>query len=172
MTQTENISLRKICAEDLPVLWDMAMVMGASKKDDYFDLSLEYQEKGERIVFIASFDGEDVGYCMLAWKPKYAFFQRFDIPEIQDLNVLPHFRRRGIAQVMMDACENLAREAGKEHMGIGVGMDVSYGPAQILYVSRGYVPDGNGLTYNRQPLARGEFRPVDDDLCLMLVKAL
>lgn len=146
--------------------------MGASKKDGYFDAALEHQDKGERLVLIASVDDVDAGYCMLAWKPKYAFFRRLGIPEIQDLNVLPDFRRRGLAGFMMDECENLARAAGKGEMGIGVGMDGSYGAAQILYARRGYVPDGNGVTYNRTPAIHGEFRPIDDDLCLMLMKAL
>jgi hypothetical protein len=57
-------------------------------------------------------------------------------------------------------------------MGIGVGMPTSYGPAQRLYVKLGYIPDGNGINYDRQSIAFGEFRPVDDDLCLMMVKAL
>jgi len=51
-------------------------------------------------------------------------------------------------------------------------MDSSYGAAQQLYVRRGYIPDGNGLTYDRQTIQRGAFHPIDDDVSLMLIKSL
>ena len=57
-------------------------------------------------------------------------------------------------------------------MGIGVGLYTSYGAAQRLYCKMGYVPDGNGVTYDRKLLAAGEFRPLDDQLCLMMIKDL
>lgn len=168
----ESIKLRIISVDDIPKLWDMAVAMGAAKTDGYYDYALEQQESGGRIVFIAEYEGQDVGYCMLAWEPKYAFFRKMEIPEIQDLNVLSGFRRQGIGGFMIDHCEKLAREKGFEHMGIGVGMDVSYGPAQRLYVRRGYVPDGNGLTCDRKPIAKGAFHPIDDDISLMMIKDL
>ena len=168
----QKITIRQADTEDLSVLREIALKMGAAKRDDYFDLALEYQARGNRHVFIVSYDGIDAGYCMLAWEPKYAFFRKLCIPEVQDLNVLPEFRRRGFASFMLEYCENLARRTGKDHMGIGVGMDASYGAAQQLYVRRGYVPDGNGLTYDRKTIAHGEFRPVDDEMSLMLIKDL
>ena len=168
----ENIELRTATVSDIPKLWNMALTMGAAKADGYFDSALEQQEGGTRIVFIASVDGGDAAYGMLAWEPKYVFFRKMDIPEIQDLNVMPDYRRRGIASFMIDHCEYLAREVGKEYMGIGVGMDNSYGAAQQLYVRRGYVPDGNGLTYDRKTIQRGAFHPIDDDISLMLIKSL
>lgn len=167
-----NIELRIASVADVPVLWNMAVAMGSAKSDGYFDLALEHQDEGIRQVFIATLNEEDVGYCMLAWEPKYAFFRKMDIPEIQDLNVLAPFRKRGIGGYMIDYCENLVRQAGKDYMGIGVGMDASYGPAQRLYITRGYVPDGNGVTYDRKPIVKGDFKPVDDEMSLMLIKDL
>lgn len=168
----ESIELRIATVDDIPKLWDMAISMGAGKADGYFDHALEHQVEGTRIVLIAALEGADVGYCMLAWEPKYAFFRKMEIPEIQDLNVLSDFRRQGIGGFMIDHCEDLAREKGCEHMGIGVGMDISYGPAQQLYVRRGYIPDGNGLTYDRKPIAKGAFHAIDDDISLMMIKDL
>ena len=170
--QMENVNIRVAAVDDIPVLWELAVGMKAAKSDGYFDRSLEHQEEGLRLVLIASVEGQDVGYCMIAWEPKYTFFRKMDIPEIQDLNVLSAYRRRGIGRFMIEHCESLARERGKEHIGIGVGMDASYGAAQQLYVRMGYVPDGNGLTYDRQTIAAGEVRPIDDDMSLMLVKAI
>jgi hypothetical protein len=57
-------------------------------------------------------------------------------------------------------------------MGIGVGLHRAFGAAQRLYIRLGYIPDGNGITYDRLQIAPGEFRPVDDDLCLIMVKEL
>ena len=172
MEQMQKIDIRQAAFEDLSVLREIAMKMGSAKNDDYFDLALEHQGHGIRHVFIVSHEGIDVGYCMLAWDPKYAFFRKLGIPEIQDLNVLSEYRRRGFARFMLDYCEDLARRNGKEYMGIGVGMDSSYGAAQRLYVMRGYIPDGNGLTYDRKAIAHGEFRPVDDEMSLMMIKDL
>ncbi len=168
----ENIQLRIATIDDIPKLWDLALGMGAAKSDGYFDRALEYQEEGSRLVFIASLERRDVGYCMLAWEPKYAFFRKMDIPEIQDLNVLPDFRRQGVGNFMIEHCENLARKKGMAYMGIGVGMDASYGAAQRLYIKRGYIPDGNGLTYDRKTIPHGAIHPVDDDMSLMLMKGL
>jgi len=168
----ESIKLRTATRDDLPKLWEIILALKFAKQDGYFESAMEQQKAGVRDIFIASIDGVDVGYGMLAWEPKYVFFRKLNIPEIQDLNVLHDYRRRGVASAMIEHCEGLARKAGKEHMGIGVGMDASYGAAQQLYVRRGYVPDGNGLTYDRKPIAHGELRPIDDDISLMLVKAL
>ncbi len=65
------------------------------------------------------------------------------IPEIQDLNVLPPFRRKGIATMLLDRAE--AEVACRSDVvGIGVGLHPGYNDAQRLYVKRGYIPDGLG----------------------------
>jgi hypothetical protein len=56
--------------------------------------------------------------------------------------------------------------------GLGVGMDAGYGAAQRLYVRRGYVPDGLGLTTHNQPAKWGDTVRVGDDLVLYFVKQL
>ena len=72
---------------------------------------------------------------------------------------------------MMDELERLAGERTSA-VGIGVGMHPGYGPAQRLYVLRGYVPDARGLSYDDRPVIQGETLPVDDGLNLHLVKEL
>ena len=49
-------------------------------------------------------------------------------------------------------------------------MYADYGPAQRMYIKRGYVPDGLGLYYKNQPVTPGKNVFVDDDLALYLVK--
>lgn len=170
--QLENLEIRQAAVEDIPRLHEMALCMKASKSDDYFDQSITLQDQGERLVLIAVHEGQDAGYCMLSWVPKYGYYRAMGYPEIQDLNVLPDCREKGIATAMIKHCEGLALEKGKKVMGISVGLVASYGPAQRLYTKLGYAPDGQGVTYDRQIVSHGEIRPVDDDLCLMMVKDL
>jgi hypothetical protein len=56
--------------------------------------------------------------------------------------------------------------------GIGVGLTADYGPAHILYIKRGYIPDGRSLTKDGRPLGYGEQISVDDRLTLYFTKRL
>ncbi len=114
----------------------------------------------------------DNGYALYVQRPRYAPFLRLNIPEIQDVNVHPDHRGQGIATALIAACEKRAREDGHATIGLGVGLDARYGPAQRLYGKLGYLPDGAGLVYDAEPVAFGAARPNDDDLCLMMIKEL
>ena len=61
-------------------------------------------------------------------------------------------------------------------VGLGVGLyggpDGGYGAAQKLYVNRGYIPDGKGVTYNYQSVTPGNNYSLDDDLVLWFTKQL
>jgi ribosomal protein S18 acetylase RimI-like enzyme len=103
--------------------------------------------------------------------PAYLPFADAKIPEIQDLNVLPGFRRRGIATQLLDrAEEEIALRRGV--VGISVGLHPGYNQAQRLYVKRGYIPDGRGVTYRYQPVKEGVQILLDDHLLLHLTKQL
>lgn len=56
--------------------------------------------------------------------------------------------------------------------GIGVGLTSDYGPAQRLYISRGYEPDGKGIVWQNRFPNYGERVKVDDDLILYFTKQL
>lgn len=56
--------------------------------------------------------------------------------------------------------------------GIGVGLFSDYGAAQRMYVSRGYVPDGRGITYHCEAVSGGDKVIADDDLVLWFAKRL
>ena len=171
MTQ-QNLTIRQAENCELKNLYALLEQLGHEKDAGYFERCLALQDKGDRRVLIAALDGEDAAYCMLNWKPKYGLFKRLDVPEIQDLNVLHAARRCGVATAMIGHCEEAARQNGYAQMGIGVGLDRSYGPAQILYTRLGYIPDGQGVSYDRRPVISGEIHPVDDQLCLMMLKNL
>lgn len=129
------------------------------------------QAAGERVVLVARRGAEFAGYGTVVWRSGYAPFREAGIPEVQDLNVLPPFRRQGIATAIMDLAEEY--EGSRSPVaGIGVGLSPDYGPAQTMYALRGYRPDGHGVVYDNQTVRHGDSVRVDDDLCLMLTKQL
>ena len=163
------IDIRKAEEKDLGSLRAIYDQIG-QKDPGYFETSLELQDKGERDLFIASLKGQDVGFCILNFKPQYSLYKKLEIPEIQDLNVVPDVRRQGVASALVAICEDRASGKGRNQIGVSVGLSAVYGPAQVLYHRLGYCPDGHGITYRRQGVQHGQMHPVDDDLCLMLVK--
>ncbi len=167
-----HINLSLAGTDDITDLNGIAASNNSHKESDYFARCLAEQAEGRRLVFIASLNGKAAGYGMLNREPQYALYKRLGMPEIQDLNVVPECRKKGVATALISRFEEEARKAGKTDMGISVGLYADYGAAQRLYVRLGYIPDGFGVTYDRQPVRPGEIRPVDDDLCLMMVKAL
>ncbi len=138
---------------------------------DYFIDCYHKQEKGEMVLLAAEIDGNYVGYVKVLWQSGYAFFKENNIPEINDLFVESEYRRQGIATRLVDEAENIICSRSKI-AGIAFGMYADYGPAQRMYVLRGYVPDGNGLIYKDDYVKPGEIVPVDDDLSLFLIKKL
>lgn len=172
MNQIDGFSMHQISGDDISRLWAMTREMRQSKESQYFETQLEQQNAGTRLVFIIRMAAEDAGFVVLNWRPKYGLFQKLNIPEIQDLNVLPRYRCRGIGNAALAYCEGLARDKGFEQMGIGVALHARSGAAQRIYVQRGYVPDGYGVCYDRAAVCEGETCRLDDDLCLMLVKEL
>lgn len=126
---------------------------------------------GARLALVARGPDGAVGYGTLDWQSEHPPFRAAGIPEIRDLNVAPHARRQGIAARLLDAFEARARERSPS-VGIGFGLDRDYGAAQRLYVTRGYVPDGNGAYRGTEPVRAGERVVVDDELVLFLVKEL
>jgi GNAT superfamily N-acetyltransferase len=111
------------------------------------------------------------GYANVVWQPDYPLFRDAGIPEIQDLNVLPAFRNRGIASRIMDAAEEVIA-ARSPLAGIGVGLYADYGAAQRLYVKRGYIPDGRGASWRDRPVLGGETVVADDDLALYFTRRI
>lgn len=123
-------------------------------------------------VFVVTENGVDAGWCLCNWGAKYDVYARLAAPEIQDLNVLPPFRRAGLATLLIGHCETKARAKHCTHVGISFGLTKEYGAAQRLYFKLGYIPDGLGLMYDRKPVAYADTVKADDDLTLMLLKPL
>ncbi len=158
---------------DIADLWNMVRDGRHETEEAYFERALEEQQESKRLVFVCrDISAKVVGYVHYNRFPKYAPFRRFGLPEIQDLYVHPDCRRQGIGQMMLEACEKQARADGHSEIGIGVGVMSGFGAAQRLYARHGFIPDGAGVTYDRDPVTTGELRALDDHLCLMMTKAL
>jgi GNAT superfamily N-acetyltransferase len=145
--------------------------IGWAKPAAQFVRYLDEQTADQRPVLVARVEGEFAGYVTVIWEPRYAPFREAQIPEIQDFNVLPRFRRRGIGSALMDAAEALIATRSKI-AGLGVGLYPDYGPAQRLYVLRGYVPDGRGIATEQVHVQPGQVVRVDDELALYLTRVV
>lgn len=159
----DMIQIKQASTKDIPDLKMIVDEVGAHKIDNYFDIALS-----QRDIFFCP----GKAYVMLNWNPIYCLYRRLKIPEIQDLNVIPNQRRKGIATALINYCEELAIKNNKAMMGISVGLYSDYGKAQRLYTKLGYMPDGNGVTYDREIVHPMSMQCLDDNLCLMLIKTL
>ncbi len=141
------------------------------RPEGYFPSCLEAQARGE-LVFLVARDGEELlGFLKVVWEPGYPPFREQGIPEIEDLNVVPHHRRQGVATRLMDRAEEIMRTRSSV-AGIGVGLHPGYAAAQRMYVLRGYVPDARPLTYNDEPVKEYQATVLDDSLTMHLTKDL
>jgi GNAT superfamily N-acetyltransferase len=166
-----SLRLRPLRERDAEVISAAFSEIGWNKPASQYLRYLDEQKRGERDVLVA-FDGNEfAGYVTVMWKPEYPPFRSEGVPEIRDLNVLPRFRRRGIATRLMDGAEGLAAKRSPI-VGIGVGMTADYGAAQRMYVLRGYVPDGNGLVSSGELVRRERAVIANDDLVLYFTKRL
>ena len=121
---------------------------------------------------IAMGGSEVIGYVAIVWESDYAGFRSRGIPLVHQIAVAGPFLRQGVATLLMDAVERLARDRGIATLGITVGLFDEYGPAQRLYGRRGYIPDGRGACLGQRPLGKGMQVTMDDDLIIWLTKDL
>ena len=166
-----TIEIRPLQKSDPHVISAAFRALGWNKPSSRYERYMAEQDRGERIVVIAWSGQRFAGYVTLVWRSDYEPLRSEGVPEIQDLNVLPEFRRNGIANLLLDRVESIASTRGR-WVGIGVGLHQGYNVAQRLYVKRGYVPDGFGVTYRNEFIQEGAVVVVDDDLVLHFRKRL
>ncbi len=174
-TNIADIAIESMSSDHIDVLVKSFSKIGWDKPESLFESYLQQQSNKTLYIWVARYKGNMAGYVILNLQSKYIHFKNYDIPEIMDLNVLPSFRNRAIASELLKIAET---EAGKKSdiVGIGVGLyggiDGGYGYAQRLYVKRGYIPDGRGITYNYQSVQVGDNVKLDDDLVLWFTKKI
>lgn len=165
------LQITHLRADDPLVFQGAFDAIGWNKPAAQYERYLEEQAGDIRPVLVARTDDVFAGYITVLWQTGYAPFREAGIPEIQDFNVLPRFRRQGIGSALMDAAEALIATRSKL-AGIGVGLYSDYGPAQRLYVLRGYVPDGLGIAAEQVQVRPGQVVRVDDELALYFTRRL
>ncbi len=171
--ENKSLLINLLRASDIPILVDAFQKANWAKPASIFEAYWQEQRMTARLVWVARVDNQFAGYVTLKWQSQYEPFAAANIPEIMDLNVLPSFRKKGIGSKLLEYAE---KEAATKNdiVGIGVGLyggpDGGYGAAQKLYVKRGYIPDGKGVTYNYQHATPGDSFPLDDDLVLWFTK--
>jgi GNAT superfamily N-acetyltransferase len=164
------LSISPLQVGDIAEIAGAFAVLGWNKPAAQYERYLVEQSAHARDCLVARDDGKFCGYVTIVWRSNYPPFRDASIPEIQDFNVLPHFRRHGVGSRLMDEAERIAF-ARSTIVGIGFGLHHDYGAAQRLYVQRGYVPDGRGITSHGVRVNWGDAVKIDDDLVLYLTKA-
>jgi GNAT superfamily N-acetyltransferase len=165
------LDIRALRSADASALSAAFTSIGWSKPAEKFVRYAAEADTGSRTNWVAIVHGEMAGYVTLRWDPDYSGIAGLGIPEIQDLNVLPQFRRRGIASALLDRAEAEAARRSPV-VAIGVGLHPGYNAAQVLYAKRGYIPDGLGVTYGDRFVKEGESLPFDNSLVLHFTKEL
>ena len=100
-----SISIRILEGQDIPILYSTPAATGGVRPPLLYERYLSEQEEGKRVVLLAFYDNEFVGYVTIIWQPEYSSFAEKGIPEINDLNVHPAFRRRGIGSALVDEAD-------------------------------------------------------------------
>ena len=167
----ETAQIRLLEESDPPSIAAAFKHIGWNKPETQYQRYLHEQAAGTRTCLVATLDGLFAGYVTVNWRPTYAGFANLNIPEIQDLNVLTTYRRKGIASRLLDRAEaEAACRSGV--VGIAVGLHPGYNVAQRLYAKRGYMPDARGITYRNRFVEEGASVVLDDDLVMHLTKQL
>ena len=166
-----SLVLRNIKRSDALLISEAFRRQGWDKPASQYEQYFTNQESGERDVIVAELEGVFAGYLTIRWRSEYVPFRTAGIPEIVDFNVLKKFQRRGIGSQLMDEAERRIKLVG-DRAGIGFGLYQDYGAAQILYIKRGYIPDGNGINRGSTPLQYGDVVTIDDGVVFFLVKEL
>jgi GNAT superfamily N-acetyltransferase len=166
-----HLRLRPLLAEDAAFIAEAFAGVGWPSTVEQYLAYVDDQRLGIRECWVALLGEQFAGHVTLQRNPLYYGISGRGIPEIQDLKVLPQYRRRGVGSALLDRVEESAA-AWSRVVAIGVGLHPGYNAAQRLYGLRGYVPDGLGVTHGDRYVQEGEVVPFDDELVLHFLKIL
>ncbi|MGX4724197.1 GNAT family N-acetyltransferase [Streptococcus oralis] len=143
-------SIRKMQESDIKDLSRGFTSQGWPSREEILTRYFKEQESGEREVLIADLTSAVAGYITILPDAKQGPFTGI-APELSDFNVFEPFQNQGIGNLLMEEAEKRAKLLS-DKVTLGVGLHSGYGPAQRLYIKRGYIPDGTGVWYqNHQP---------------------
>lgn len=169
-----SMVIERLDSEETAQSWKQAFDRHKIVRPDSFYLQCLHENRiGLRVTLLVYLDGGTLAGCAhLKFESDYLYFRAQGIPEINDVNIFPEFRRRGIGNQLIEEFESIAAYNSYDSIGIGMGLYKDFGAAQRIYCKRGYVPDGNGLMYEHREVSEGETVQVNDDLLLYFVKEL
>lgn len=165
-----NIDVRIMDYDDIPLICK-ADNDESESNIVYLRNQLENQKKQECSALLALYNGEIAGYVFLYYKCRWGGLANCDLPCVIDLIVFEKYRKNGVATALMDIAEKIAKKHSNK-VYLDVCLNSEYGPAQRLYVKRGYVPNGKGVYYEEKVCEINAFCKNDDELTLCLVKEL
>lgn len=165
------IRIRSMEKSDARIIFDTYQSYNWHPIMETYENYYREQEEGKRLVFIAEYQGQVTGQCSLVLQPLEGPFANQGIPEVEDLCVFFHMHKKGIGNRLLDVAESEAAKRS-DRVYLAVGLHSGYGPAQRIYVKRGYLPDGSGVWYKGKVLA--QYAPCcnDDDLVLFMSREL
>ena len=163
-----NSIIRKMIESDTEHLSQGFTNQGWPGREEILARYFLEQECGEREVLVAEVESALVGYITILPIAKQGPFAEI-YPELSDFNVFETFQNQGIGNLLMEEAENRVKLIS-DKVTLGVGLHSGYGPAQRLYIKRGYIPDGSGVWYRNQPLEMNVTIQNNDDLVLYLSK--
>ena len=163
-------SIRKMQESDIKNLSRGFISQGWPSREEILTRYFKEQESGEREVLVAEVEGAVAGYITILPSAKHGPFAEV-YPELSDFNVFEPFRNQGIGNQLLEEAEKRVKFVSSK-VTLGVGLHLGYGPAQRLYIRRGYIPDGTGVWYRNKPLEMGASCQNDNDLVLYLSKDL
>lgn len=143
-------SIRKMQESDIKELSRGFISQGWPSREEILTRYFKEQESWEREVLVAEVGGDLAGYITILPCAKQGPFAEI-YPELSDFNVFEPFQNQGIGNLLMEEAEKRVKLIS-DKVPLGVGLHSGYGPAQRLYIKRGYIPDGTGVWYqNHQP---------------------
>ena len=142
--------IRKMQTSDVKELSQGFINQGWPGREEILARYFLEQECKEREVLVAEVGGDLAGYITILPCAKQGPFAEI-YPELSDFNVFEPFQNQGIGNLLMEEAEKRVKLIS-DKVTLGVGLHSGYGPAQRLYIKRGYIPDGTGVWYqNHQP---------------------
>ena len=163
-------SIRKMQESDIQELSRGFISQGWPSREEILTRYFKEQESGEREVLVAEVEGALAGYITILSCAKQGPFAEI-YPELSDFNVFEPFQNQGIGNLLLEEAEKRVRLIS-DKVTLGVGLHSGYGPAQRLYIKRGYIPDGTGVWYqNHQPAMNAVCEDIGE-LVLYLSKKL
>lgn len=163
-----NAIIRKMIESDIQHLSQGFINQGWPGREEILARYFLEQKSKEREVLVAEIDGAVAGYITILPIAKQGPFAEI-YPELSDFNVFEPFQNQGIGNLLLEEAERRVKLISNK-VTLGVGLHSGYGPAQRLYIKRGYIPDGSGVWYRNQPLEMNDTIQNNDDLVLYLSK--